>query len=218
MRPRPAHPQPPRATAPPAAGGRWPAVLAALAWLPLAGCQPGNHAKDPYKDIRGPQAIEVRGAPEIDPTVVPTQDDIVQVMRFVRDPIFVWDDDRPSGVVMSVYLVSAESQKGVFGRGPIEVTVDELRHGRAGVERATVHTWRLTESDAMGFRVRKRSVLGYYYGLMLKWPKELDLSGREIELTISYTRGDGRVVSTAPIRRRVPVPFGAAPPSTASRG
>lgn len=215
MRSRPAHP---RATAPPADRRRWPALLAALAWLPLAGCQPGNRAKDPYQDIRGPQAIEVRGAPEIDPTVVPTQDDIVQVMRFVRDPIFVWDADRPSGVVMSVYLVSAESQKGVFGRGPIEVTIHELRHGRGGVERATVHTWRLTESDAMGFRVRKRSVLGYYYGLMLKWPKELDLSGREIELTISYTRGDGRVVSTAPIRRRVPVPFGAAPPSTALRG
>lgn len=193
-------------------------VLLAAAATPLPGCANPAANRDPYKDVRGPQAVAVRNAPEIDPTAVPAQDDIVQVMRFVRDPIFVWDADRPAGVVMSVYLVSAATQKGVFGSGPIEVTVYELRHGPSGLERTRAHAWRLSESEAMGFRVRKRSVLGYYYGLLLKWPRELDLSGREIEIVIGYTRGDGRVVTTAPIRRRVPVPFGYTPPRTASRG
>ncbi len=75
------------------------------------------------------------------------------------------------------------------------------------------HEWQLDQRQAEGFRIVKRSTLGDSYGLVLRWPRELDLSGREVEIRFSYIRTDGRVIQGRPTPLPEPVPAGAPTPT-----
>jgi len=145
--------------------------------------------------------------PTIDPTAVPTRDDIASIVQFW--PTVPWIKDgatgRVNGFRATVYFISSADELGAFVSGTIMARVFVLTpDARGNVERRPVYQWGLDEQAAMPFRVRKRATGGYYYGMVLKWPDELDLSGRQVEIVFSYIRGDGVEVKATPRSYRVP--------------
>lgn len=142
---------------------------------------------------------------QIDATAVDTRDDVVAIHHFWKPEPWRRVEDRAVGFTVPVYFVSAESQKGVFVSGKILIWLYELTPKPDGeFERECVHVWELDRAAALGFRVRKLSVMGYHYGFALTWPPNLDLAGKRIEVVFGYERADGQIV-TGPARRfRVP--------------
>jgi hypothetical protein len=72
------------------------------------------------------------------------------------------------------------------------------------LERKLVKVWELNEQDAMGYRVRRESQMGYAYGFFFTWPPNADLSGRTIEIMFGYERLDGKLITGAARRFQVP--------------
>lgn len=189
---------------------RWLALLASLA-PGLAGCQQLQPQKpNPYANVRlGGQAVPIPSTPTIDPTKVDLHDDIVQVVQFW--PQSLWIKDNATGRVIgfraTVYFQSSETERGAFVPGPIYALLSQVKSDSRGrVQRIPLHQWELDESQAMPFRVRKEAVMGYAYSFILKWPDEIDVTGRQVELVFGYQRQDGAIVRGQPIVRRVDLP------------
>jgi len=144
----------------------------------------------------------------------PAQDDVIAIRQFYNPLPWLRDaDGRISGFYTRAYFVSARTNKGVFVRGPITVTLSRLRpRATGGYDRELVHEWTLDEEAARGFRVVKTSRLGDSYGFALQWPPEVDVMGRRVEIAFAYQRADGRVIRGVPRQLFVPVPPGFAPP------
>lgn len=135
------------------------------------------------------------------------RDDIVAIHQFLPNPPWVRDDDgRASGLRPRVYFISAETGRGVFVPGPFAVDLVERVPTSDGYERILRHTWSFSHREALGFRITKSSAMGESYGLVLRWPDELELGGTEIQLLYRYQRGDGRVIERGGSRVRVPLP------------
>ncbi|MBN2446280.1 MAG: hypothetical protein JXO22_06125 [Phycisphaerae bacterium] len=166
-------------------------VMLAGAVLTLVGCQAGE------------QRQPAVGEP-FDASTINTRDDITQVNSFCVTPPWLRDEGRVVGFRARAYLVSAATGRGVFVPGDILVTVHKCVADRSGVvTRVPVHEWTLDEKAAMGFRVTKRTLMGYSYGLILRWPDELNLMGEVIEITIKYRRTDGVIIPSPPKQFRV---------------
>ena len=138
------------------------------------------------------------------------EDDVVSVTQYYVPLMWLHDaDGRVIGFRTRVYLVSGRTSKGVFGKGTIAVTMNRLRRRAAGgYDRELAYEWTLDEQATAGFRVAKQSKLGESYGFFLRWPPELDLMGRRIEIAFQYRRPDGRVIRGTPRQFLVPVPPG----------
>lgn len=194
-----------------AAGG---ALVAAGLLCCCAGCN-GSAKRDEPKQSDAAKASLFLGdkgdkrAPksEIDPTKVAEREDIVSINMFWQP--WPWLSDSESKVVgfrVPVYFVSGETSKGAFVPGRILAWVSTVDRGADGKKRATpVHTWEFTHEQAMGFRVRKVAITGYYYGFMLAWPDDVDLSGKEVEIEFGYERSNGTVITSGGRRFRVPL-------------
>lgn len=201
--------------------GRFPIAfaLAGLAGLAaLAGCaqQP---PRDDLSGVRITGSTSGRPAPApamIDPTRSQTYDDVVRIVQFwgQTEPSLRDADRRTIGFRTTVYFVSATTEKGEFVPGRILCWLYEVGGPEAAAPRRLLHTWELTESESMGFRVRKRAIGGHYYGFLLTWPDTLRLDGKRIELQFGYERGDGRVVKADARRFRVPLPADQVTPTT----
>ncbi|MFQ5805203.1 MAG: hypothetical protein ACE5I3_01995 [Phycisphaerae bacterium] len=153
------------------------------------------------------------GRTEIDSTKIPTRDDIVQIIQYWPQVPWLQERERIVGFRVPVYFVSGQTEKGAFVPGNIYVWVYELVPGEDGRrQRKLVHMWEFDQGDALGFRVNKRAVGGYFYGFPLTWPKELALEGKEIEVQFGYERTDKGVLLSPPRRFSVPVPAGYQPP------
>lgn len=191
------------------------ASLVAAAGL-CAGCaewfKPKPEARSQsYENLRltntatqGPPSAPV---PTIDPTTVSTRDDITSIVQFW--PTIPWIKDvatgRVNGFRATVYFISAGDELGAFVPGTIMARIFVLTpDARGNIQREQVYQWGLDEQAAMPFRIRKRATGGYYYGMVLKWPDELDLSGQQVEIAFSYIRGDGVEVKATPRSYRVP--------------
>jgi hypothetical protein len=144
------------------------------------------------------------------------RDDVVTVYHFYRVPPWVYSPEgRVNGLLPRVYFVPAGDDKGFFVPGAIHATLHvRTRRPDGTYERTLVHEWRFDPKQAEGFRIVKRSTLGDSYGFVLRWPDELNLSGREIEIRFSYVRQDGRVIQGRPTPLPEPVPSGAPPPAS----
>ncbi|MBL8879226.1 MAG: hypothetical protein JNG88_08910 [Phycisphaerales bacterium] len=181
----------------------------------VAGCvdakpQPTQSKSDPnsLRDVRiiGRKNDDAP-VPAIDPTKIEARDDIVGVNQYwgqdpwIRDP----STSRVSGFSVATYFVSSATEKGAFVKGDIVVHLNWLRTYASGeIERTPLYEWELNESQSMGFRIRKKSVMGYFYGLVLKWPETIDVSGKHIEIQISYRRlAGGAMVKSAPRTFRI---------------
>jgi hypothetical protein len=139
----------------------------------------------------------------------PTEADIVDVVA-IYDP-FPWlfdpadDTDKVLGIrVRSLFLISAKSKKGVFGDGTLRMTLYQVQHppGSRPV-RQKLHEWKFDATEAVNSRVAKKTWMGYGYMFDLVWPEHLNLAGREIALSIDYTRTDGKIVRERPRHFRV---------------
>lgn len=146
-------------------------------------------------------------------------DDIVAIRGFYNPLPWVRDaDDRITGFCVRTYFISGRTDKGVFVPGPITAKISRL-HPRleGGYDRTLLHEWTFHEYDARTFRVQKPSIMGDSYGFVLRWPDELDVMGRTIEIVFSYRRSDGRVI-TGPTRQlKVLLPPGYPSPSDEER-
>lgn len=182
-------------------------VVLAVALL-LAGCEttrtegPGSKPYEPGKP------------PEIDPPKVKSRDDVFQIVQFWPQTPWLQKSDRIVGFKVTVYFRSSETGLGAFVSGDIFAWVYELVLTEDGHrEPKLVHMWQLKEAEAMGYRVRKRSIQGYYYGFPLAWPQELTLEGKQVEIQFGYERADKRVILSEPRQFRVPMPIGYRPPT-----
>jgi hypothetical protein len=123
-------------------------------------------------------------------------DDIVTVYHFY--PVEPWLRDevgRVNGLSARVYFVPAGGKGGCFVPGLIKAQVfSRDRRPDGTYARTPAYEWSFDQRQAEGLRIVKRSVLGDSYVLVLRWPQELDLSGREIEVRFSYVRQDGRTI------------------------
>lgn len=190
------------------------ALIALGLWLSGCVTQP---KKDPYRGIIGGREKAPPRPPPIDPTAVPTRDDIVSIRIIWGDLPWIFDaDNRAIGVKALTYFVSAETERGSFVDGTISAAlyrVDITRGGRS--QRTLLHEWRFDRREALGHRLRRKYVMGYAYGMMLVWPETLDLIGRPVEFVFTYERRDGHMIGSGRKRLRVPAPAGYRP---AARG
>jgi hypothetical protein len=145
-------------------------------------------------------------------------DNVVMIRQFyAADPWIRDEEGRVNGVLARVYFAAAAKDddvpKGIFVPGTIkaELYVLNLRPDGSN-ERVLAHEWAFDEQQAQGYRVRKVSRMGYSYGLILRWPPEVNVLGREIQMEFSYKTQDGKVVTQRGSRFRVPLPAGAPEP------
>lgn len=150
---------------------------------------------------------------DIDPARIKTDDNIVKIVQFWPQTPWLQDSDRVVGFKATVYFVSGQTQKGVFVPGNIFIWVYELEPAAGGRrEPRLAHMWEFSESEAVGFRVNKRGVMGYYYGFPLKWPQEISLEGKLVKIQFGYERANKQVVLSSERRFRVPIPADYQPP------
>lgn len=185
------------------------AASVALCLPLLTGCQAQQPKADPPPNVVGISDPRGREKPPeyIDASKVEMRDDIKEICAYWREPMLFRNNDIPAGFRATVFFVSGGTQKGAFVPGVIRVQLfvaDERKSFAKATE--PVHEWRLDAREAMNWRIRRASMLGYGYGLMLPWPDVLNLEGRRIAIEIGYERGDGTVVRSR--RRTVDVPWG----------
>ncbi|MBW7905803.1 MAG: hypothetical protein LC135_00145 [Phycisphaerae bacterium] len=191
--------------------GSWALRAAALALAVLAA--PGCQGPQPGPNPSGGSSGRLLGTgtttggrtSEIDASRVAARDDIVSISQFWQPVPWLYDSDRGAvGFKVPVYFVSAQTERGAFVSGAINCHLYTVERGADGQpQRVLRHSWRLDENEAMKFRVRKVTVMGYPYNFYLTWPDDLKLQGRDIEVQFSYERKDGRVISGAPRRFKV---------------
>lgn len=224
----------------------WAAVVASgIALLCTAGCETPPAATQPTS-VSGERRADEAGQPpawasagtrsrspsaggsarRADPTAALDDSDVVAVYTYYDSEPWLRDvDGLVVGFKVRAYIASGRTDKGIFVPGDIEVTASLLRPRRGGgFLREPVHEWRFSEAEARGFRVRKPSILGESYGLVLRWPPDVDLSGRRVEIQVSYQRSDGVMIKGPPRALSVPLPAGyeaapgvAAPPAVSER-
>ncbi len=149
------------------------------------------------------------GPNEIDPLAVKTHDDIVSIVAMTPSPPWLQTKDgRPVGFQLTAYFVSSETERGVFVSRPIHIWIDEVVRGERGFERQYLHGWQFTAKEAEGFRVRKKSIMGYPYLFPLVWPDDMDPYGKRIEINVAFERPDGRMITRTPKQAVVPYPQG----------
>lgn len=190
------------------------ACLATAAATCLLGCQAQQpRATGPKPMLRGSGTAKPADENAIDPTAIETRDDIVRIVQFWPQAPWLFDNDRVIGFKATIYFVAGETMKGAFVPRSILVWVYEAAPGsRRKDDRKLVYMWEFDPAEAMGYRVNRRSLMGYHYGFPLRWPEVLDLEDKLIEFQFGYERANKRVVLSSPKRFRVPVPHGYEPP------
>lgn len=190
------------------------AALSAVAWA--SGCAPSNTTgKQPTffgktdQPSQGGVISRIAQPPPdntIDAGKVPARDDVIGIAQYWPQNPWLVDDIDVLGFRVPVVFISAETQKGTFVEGVITVRLFEVLRGRDDrLQRKLLHEWVLGPGESRDFRVRKLSTLGYYYGFVLQWPRELHMTGRTVAVEFSYESTAGRVVREAPRRMQVPL-------------
>jgi hypothetical protein len=175
-----------------------------------------KHNNIPPAGNNSGRGVKASAPVEVDVTSVPTRDDITAVYQYYTQAQ-QWlrnTDGRVIGFSSAVYFGSGETGKGAFVPGKALVWLWEIVTQNGAHERKLVNVWELNEQDAMGFRVRRLSPLGYGYGFFFTWPQTADLDGKTIEIMFGYERLDGKVITGAARRFMVPAAAFASPLSS----
>ncbi len=190
-------------------GLKFSGVVAILLPMATGGCAMFERPKasPPPPRILGQTQARKPGKKEIDPTRVRTRDDIVEIYQPWPQTPWLYDEfGRVVGFRVRTYFISGTTQKGAFVPGTIVIKLSEVHRLPGGrYQRIALHTWEFSERDALGYRIRRLALTGYSYGFVLRWPQELDLAGKTIEIAFYYRRLNGSVVRGLPRRFRVPV-------------
>jgi hypothetical protein len=122
------------------------------------------------------------------------------------DP-WLWTEDRgrARGVVIRALYLEGRKYKGVFGDGVIRPKLYvQMRDERGAARWQVAKEWSFTLAEALPFRSKRETMLGYGYRFHLPWGDDLDLTGREIRMVVEFERKDGRVVASDKKDFRVP--------------
>jgi hypothetical protein len=138
----------------------------------------------------------------------PDDPNIISIHKYVsQEP---WLSFNPAGLreadgfKAAVYLESGTTGLGAFGDGTIRITMYVVeRTDLLTEELVPMYRWELNSEQSTPWRFRNPTRLGWGYGLRLPW-RDVDVSGKEIELAFQYQRRDGQMISSEPIRLRVP--------------
>lgn len=179
-------------------------LLGVMALLALAGSacaltQPNGTT--PTLTVEAPKDVNV-----VQTERVPPEDDIFKIVQYWPQHPWLMRDERIVGFKVPTYFISGKTQRGAFVPGNVRVDLYRLDIYNDGTyDRTLVQGWTFDEATAAGFRVRKRTIQGYYYGFVLEWDRSLDLTGNFIEIAFGYERiSDGRIVQAATRRLKVP--------------
>lgn len=172
-------------------------VCIAVMGLILAGCEGQDKGTSPSRQPTPEEVLHM-----------PVEYNVNTIAVF-RNPYssWIWTDDRSriQGLfVNSLYLLGHDG-KGVFGDGVIRTKLYVYETTPEGQKKQTLFKeWSFDVEEALPFRAKKPTALGWGYGLLpLGW-EEADLSGRDIRLVVSFERRDGRTVNHRGIDFRVP--------------
>lgn len=173
-----------------------PALVGAVTLL-LVGCQ-GFGGKGQERPKPMPN--------EVEPERIDTRDDVVSIVQFWSQQPWLREDARTLGFRVPTYFISAVTEKGVFVNGTIFVWLYELGPATAeGEQRIPLQQWEFTPEQAMGFRVRKEALGGYYYGFVLKWDPALRLERKRLEIQFGYERvSDKKLILSRPKQLQPP--------------
>lgn len=131
---------------------------------------------------------------------MPTDPNIIQVghyYTFHRHWIWTRDQSRVNGTWISALYLFGNKEKGVFGDGIIRPRLyQHVKNERGGVEFQLIKEWAFDVDEARPFRCVKPSFQGYGYKLPLSWG-DLDLSGKEVRMIVTFERRDGRPVESS---------------------
>jgi hypothetical protein len=119
--------------------------------------------------------------------------------------IFTDDRSRVRGIVIASLYLGGPNHLGVFGDGIIRPRVYVLDTGKKDPEPPQlVKEWSFEPEEALGFRSKKRTMVGYGYRFHLFWDDDLDLAGKDIRMTVVFERRDGMLIHSGRKEFRVP--------------
>lgn len=141
------------------------------------------------------------------------RDDIVAIRQYPSTYPWMTDPDgRIVGFRARVYFLSAKTERGAFVPGTINAELHVLQPLPDGTyQRDIVHKWSFSAAEARPLRIRSTAVMGDSYGLLLRWPPELDLANKEIQIIYEYVSPDGQKLRRGGSRFRVPTPGAGTP-------
>lgn len=155
-----------------------------------------------------PTTLLLAGCETGQPHYGQVHDDVVRIGQYFSAMPWLYDEaGTPSGVAVRLYLYSASTGKGVFVPGTIKVDMYGFRrlpNGRIG--RELLHSWEFNEETARAMRMTKAAIMGDSYGMILKWPDDMDLSDRDVQFVYRYRRRDGGEIVRDGSHLRVPRP------------
>ncbi|UCD28864.1 MAG: hypothetical protein JSV03_17605 [Planctomycetota bacterium] len=127
------------------------------------------------------------------------EDNVTGVVAFYDgyDP-FIWSEDQvtPRGIIIKALYLKGPEGTGVFGNGVIHPKLYTIHKKPDGARSATlIKEWAFDVEEALPFRSKKPTTGGWGYRLHILWD-DLELTGREIRLIISFERRDGIVVNS----------------------
>ncbi|HSW44087.1 MAG TPA: hypothetical protein VLM89_00780 [Phycisphaerae bacterium] len=173
------------------------AVTAALAFLPT-GCDAPPGSVQPGQQISPDQVAQM-----------PLEKNVTGVAAFYAPySPWIWNKDRSRiiGIAVNALYLMGPDSLGAFGDGVIRPRMYLLEAGDDARQKSPklVKEWPFGTQQAMPWRAKKRTAMGWGYGFRLLWGEELDVSGKEIRMIVSFERTDGKVFHSGQKDFRVP--------------
>jgi hypothetical protein len=170
------------------------ALIVASAGI-VAGCAGGqnNQTQSPTpmsgKDDPAPTPAQV--ARMIEPNVLG--------IACLYDPFSPWiwntEHTQVKGVRIAALYLLGPNSTGVFGDGTIHPRMYlAYKDAQGKLDYKLIKEWSFDTQQAMPFRAKKRVRWGWGYGLFLPLG-DMDLTGKDIRLTVSFERIDGLVIT-----------------------
>lgn len=174
----------------------------------LAGTRPSGAAPLMFLAVAWPVAVLVLSGCQVPPSGnqltaqqianMPLEKNVSAVAAFYNpyNP-WLWNDDRSKiiGLLINAMYLIGPNSLGAFGDGTIHPRLYVLE-GPTGANAKTprlVKEWTFNPQEAMPWRSKKKTAMGWGYGPRLIWGDGVDLAGKEIRITISFERTDGKV-------------------------
>jgi len=171
-------------------------VIVASSWA-MCGCAASSPAAMRKPVLTAEEAVNM-----------PLEENILSVAAFypsITPWIFTDDRSRVRGVVISSLYLGGPDHLGVFGDGMIRPRLYVLDADKENPQPPQLlKEWSYDPEQAMPFRSKKRSMMGYGYRFHLMWGDELDLAGKDIRITVVFERLDGTLIHSGSKEFRVP--------------
>lgn len=186
------------------------AFAAALLSTGCAALQPQKQTAEQQSIIGGgfsnKQDKAAVQAQQVDVVRAPEYDDVFEIASFLPTNPWLRQSGKVVGLRVPAYFVSGTTRKGAFVPGTIFAWVYGFEAGPEGkAQRVPLQVWEYDRTAAINWRITKLTRMGYPYMFLLRWPDELQLTGRYIELELGYERNKDKTVVTSPAKRlRVP--------------